>query len=148
MHAPVLVTDPASAEMIKYASNAFLATKISFINAIANLCEAVDADVREVAIGMGYDARIGFQFLHPGPGFGGSCFPKDVAALLYTAREAGYDFQLLEGVVEVNLGQHERIVDKVRTAAGGQRSPRRRRSRSGASRSRPTPTTSATRRRS
>jgi UDPglucose 6-dehydrogenase len=118
VHAPVLVTDPASAEMIKYASNAFLATKISFINAIANVCEAVDADVREVAIGMGYDARIGFQFLHPGPGFGGSCFPKDVAALLYTAREAGYDFQLLEGVVEVNLGQHDRIVDKVRAAAG------------------------------
>ncbi len=85
VHAPVLVTDPASAEMIKYASNAFLATKISFINAIANLCEAVDADVREVAIGMGYDTRIGFQFLHPGPGFGGSCFPKDIAALLHTA---------------------------------------------------------------
>ncbi len=82
--------------MIKYASNAFLATKISFINAIANLCEAVDADVREVAIGMGYDERIGFQFLHPGPGYGGSCFPKDVAALLHTAREAGYDFELLE----------------------------------------------------
>jgi len=104
--------------MIKYASNAFLATKISFINAIANLCEAVDADVREVAIGMGYDARIGFQFLHPGPGFGGSCFPKDVAALLYTAREAGYDFQLLDGVVGVNHGQHDRIVEKVRAAAG------------------------------
>jgi len=119
VHAPVLVTDPASAEMIKYASNAFLATKISFINAIANLCEAVDADVREVAIGMGYDARIGFQFLHPGPGFGGSCFPKDVAALLHTARDAGYDFQLLDGVVEVNRGQHYRIVDKVRVAAGG-----------------------------
>jgi UDPglucose 6-dehydrogenase len=119
VHAPVLVTDPASAEMIKYASNAFLATKISFINAIANLCEAVDADVREVAIGMGYDARIGFQFLHPGPGFGGSCFPKDVAALLHTARDAGYDFQLLDGVVEVNRGQHDRIVDKVRVAAGG-----------------------------
>src|SRR5690349_1776186 len=119
VNAPVLVTDPASAEMIKYASNAFLATKVSFINAIANLCEAVDADVREVAIGMGYDARIGFQFLHPGPGFGGSCFPKDVAALLHTARDAGYDFQLLDGVVEVNRGQHERIVDKVRAAAGG-----------------------------
>jgi len=119
VHAPVLVTDPASAEMIKYASNAFLATKISFINAVANLCEAVDADVREVAIGMGYDARIGFQFLHPGPGFGGSCFPKDVAALLHTARDAGYDFQLLDGVVEVNRGQHDRIVDKVRVAAGG-----------------------------
>ncbi len=118
VHAPVLVTDPASAEMIKYASNAFLATKVSFINAVANLCEAVDADVREVAIGMGYDARIGFQFLHPGPGFGGSCFPKDVAALLHTARDAGYDFQLLEGVVGVNHGQHERIVQKVRAAAG------------------------------
>ena len=89
VQAPVLVTDPASAEMIKYASNAFLATKISFINAIANLCESVDADIREVAIGMGYDERIGFQFLHPGPGYGGSCFPKDVAALLHTARAAG-----------------------------------------------------------
>jgi UDPglucose 6-dehydrogenase len=119
VHAPVLVTDPASAEMIKYASNAFLATKISFINAIANVCEAVDADVREVAIGMGYDARIGFQFLHPGPGFGGSCFPKDVAALLHTARDAGYEFDLLDGVVEVNRGQHDRIVEKVRGAAGG-----------------------------
>jgi UDPglucose 6-dehydrogenase len=119
VHAPVLVTDPASAEMIKYASNAFLATKISFINAIANVCEAVDADVREVAIGMGYDARIGFQFLHPGPGYGGSCFPKDVAALLHTATDAGYDFHLLKGVLDVNQGQHDRIVDKVRTAAGG-----------------------------
>jgi UDPglucose 6-dehydrogenase len=119
VHAPVLVTDPASAEMIKYASNAFLATKVSFINAIANLCEAVDADVREVAIGMGYDARIGFQFLHPGPGFGGSCFPKDVAALLHTANDSGYDFNLLAGVVEVNRVQHERIVDKIRDAVGG-----------------------------
>jgi UDPglucose 6-dehydrogenase len=119
VQAPVLVTDPASAEMIKYASNAFLATKVSFINAIANLCEAVDADVREVAIGMGYDARIGFQFLHPGPGYGGSCFPKDVAALLHTAREAGYDFELLTGVVKVNGAQHERMVEKVRNAVGG-----------------------------
>ncbi len=119
VHAPVLVTDAPSAEMIKYASNAFLATKVSFINAIANLCEAVDADVREVAIGLGYDARIGFQFLHPGPGYGGSCFPKDVAALLHAAREAGYDFELLAGVVDVNRAQHRRIVDKVRDAAGG-----------------------------
>jgi UDPglucose 6-dehydrogenase len=119
VHAPVLVTDPASAEMIKYASNAFLATKVSFINAIANLCEVVDADVREVAVGMGYDARIGFQFLHPGPGYGGSCFPKDVAALLHTSRRAGYDFGLLEGVVEVNRSQRERMVDKVRAAVGG-----------------------------
>jgi UDPglucose 6-dehydrogenase len=119
VQAPVLVTDPASAEMIKYASNAFLATKISFVNAIANLCEAVDADIREVAIGMGYDERIGFQFLHPGPGYGGSCFPKDVAALLFTARASGYDFELLAGVGEVNQAQHDRIVDKITRAAGG-----------------------------
>jgi UDPglucose 6-dehydrogenase len=119
LRSPVLVTDAASAEMIKYASNAFLATKISFINAIANLCEAVDADVREVALGMGYDARIGFEFLHPGPGYGGSCFPKDTAALLHTARRAGYDFGLLQGVVDVNRQQHERIVEKVREAVDG-----------------------------
>ncbi len=119
LNAPMLVTDPASAEMIKYASNAFLATKISFMNAIANLCENVDADVREVALGMGYDQRIGFEFLHPGPGYGGSCFPKDTAALLYAARSNGYDFSLLEGVVDVNLRQHERMVEKVRSLAGG-----------------------------
>jgi UDPglucose 6-dehydrogenase len=119
VHAPILVTDPASAEMIKYASNAFLATKISFINAIANLCEAVNADVREVALGMGYDGRIGFEFLHPGPGYGGSCFPKDTAALLHTAETAGYDFSLLDGVVEVNRRQQERVVSKIREAAGG-----------------------------
>ena len=119
MRAPVIVTDPASAEMIKYASNAFLATKISFINAIANLCESVDADVREVALGMGYDPRIGFQFLHPGPGYGGSCFPKDTAALLYTARLHGYDFELLQGVIDVNRNQYERTVDKIRNAVGG-----------------------------
>jgi UDPglucose 6-dehydrogenase len=117
--APVLVTDPASAEMIKYASNAFLATKVSFINAIANLCEAVDADAREVAIGMGYDTRIGFQFLHPGPGYGGSCFPKDVSALLHISSAAGYDFELLAGVVDVNAAQHERMVEKVRAGVGG-----------------------------
>ncbi|MCZ7526866.1 MAG: UDP-glucose/GDP-mannose dehydrogenase family protein [Acidimicrobiia bacterium] len=119
VQAPVLVTDPASAEMIKYASNAFLATKISFINAIANLCESLDADVREVALGMGYDPRIGFDFLYAGPGYGGSCFPKDTAALLHTAREAGYDFDLLDGVVTVNARQHERMVQKIRRAAGG-----------------------------
>jgi UDPglucose 6-dehydrogenase len=105
--------------MIKYASNAFLAAKISFINAIANLCEAVDADIREVSIGMGYDGRIGFQFLHAGPGYGGSCFPKDVAALLHTARAAGDGFELLAGVEEVNRAQHERIVAKIARAAGG-----------------------------
>ena len=119
LHAPILVTDPASAEMIKYASNAFLATKISFVNAIANLCEAVDADVREVALGMGYDQRIGFEFLHPGPGYGGSCFPKDTAALLYASENAGYDFSLLKGVVEVNKEQHERMVTKLTALVGG-----------------------------
>jgi UDPglucose 6-dehydrogenase len=119
LHAPILVTDPASAEMIKYASNAFLATKISFVNAIANLCEAVDADVREVALGMGYDQRIGFEFLHPGPGYGGSCFPKDTAALLYAAETAGYDFSLLKGVVQVNKEQHERMVSKLADLVGG-----------------------------
>jgi UDPglucose 6-dehydrogenase len=119
IQAPILVTDPASAEMIKYASNAFLATKISFINAVANLCETVNADVREVALGMGYDPRIGFEFLHPGPGYGGSCFPKDTAALLHTADTAGYDFSLLRGVVEVNHRQQERMIEKLRDAAGG-----------------------------
>jgi UDPglucose 6-dehydrogenase len=104
--------------MIKYASNAFLATKVSFINAIANLCESVDADVREVALGMGYDKRIGFEFLRPGPGYGGSCFPKDTSALLHTSHRAGYAFEVLEGVVEVNRSQHERMVDKVRFASG------------------------------
>ena len=147
VQAPILVTDPASAEMIKYASNAFLATKVSFINAIANLCEAVDADVREVALGMGYDHRIGFEFLHPGPGYGGSCFPKDTAALLHTAGEAGYDFSLLRGVVDVNRAQHERMVDE-----GRARRPAARlngvRSSAWGSRSRPTPTTCATRPRS
>ncbi len=128
--APILVTDPASAEMIKYASNAFLATKISFINAIANVCEGVNADVREVSLGMGYDPRIGFEFLHPGPGYGGSCFPKDTAALLHTATNAGYDFSLLRGVVDVNLRQHEHMVDKLRAAAGGSL-PRRHRRRVG-----------------
>jgi UDPglucose 6-dehydrogenase len=119
IRAPVLVTDPQSAEMIKYASNALLATKIAFINSIANLCEAVDADVREVALGMGYDPRIGFEFLHPGPGYGGSCFPKDTAALLHTATEVGCDLRILEAVRASNHLQHARLVDKVRDAAGG-----------------------------
>ena len=119
LDAPLLVTDPVSAEMIKYASNAFLATKVTYINAIANLCEAVGADVREVAIGMGYDERIGFEFLKPGPGFGGSCFPKDCRALLTISRDHGYDFDLLDGVLKVNQEQHERMVTKVDRMAGG-----------------------------
>jgi UDPglucose 6-dehydrogenase len=120
LQAPILVTDAASAELIKYASNAFLATKVSFINEIANLCEAVSADVREVALGIGYDPRIGFEFLHPGPGFGGSCLPKDLAALIHRSGEAGYDFRLLAAVADVNQLQHQRIVDKIRGAVGGE----------------------------
>ncbi len=117
--APVLVTDPASAETIKYASNAFLAAKVSFANAIANVCEAVGADVRDVLLGMGYDKRIGFEYLRPGPGFGGSCFPKDTSALVRIAKDAGYDFGLLRGVSQVNAEQFERVTAKVERMAGG-----------------------------
>jgi UDPglucose 6-dehydrogenase len=119
VQAPILVTDPASAEMIKYASNAFLATKISFVNAIANICEAVNADIREVALGMGYDPRIGFEFLHPGPGWGGSCFPKDTAALVHIAADAGYEFSLLKGAIDVNDEQHRQVVAKIKAGCGG-----------------------------
>jgi len=119
IQAPIVVTDPVSAEMVKYASNAFLATKVSFVNAIANVCELVHADVRDVVLGMGYDPRIGFEFLHPGPGWGGSCFPKDAAALLHSADEAGYDFEVLRAVIAANRHQQARMVDKLRDACGG-----------------------------
>ncbi|MDD5447887.1 MAG: UDP-glucose/GDP-mannose dehydrogenase family protein [Actinomycetota bacterium] len=118
INAPLLITDPISAEMIKYASNAFLATKISYINAIANLCEYIGADVREVSLGMGYDGRIGFEFLKPGPGFGGSCFPKDTRALLAIATDYGYNFDLLKGTLEVNRRQRERMVEKLERMLG------------------------------
>jgi UDPglucose 6-dehydrogenase len=124
LKAPLFITDPASAEMIKYASNAFLATKVSFINAIANICEAVNADVKEVALGMGYDRRIGFEFLRAGPGFGGSCFPKDCQALIDIARKSGYNFYLLEGVMQVNREQMELMVEKVRRKLGEVRGKR------------------------
>ena len=88
-HAPLLITDAATAETIKYASNAFLATKLSFVNAVAGLCEAVGADVRDVILGLGYDKRIGFEYLRPGPGWGGSCLPKDTRALVHIAEQAG-----------------------------------------------------------
>ena len=117
--APLQVTDPASAETIKYASNAFLATKISFVNAIAAVCEAVGADVNAVVLGMGYDKRIGDAFLRPGPGWGGSCFPKDSRALVRIAEDAGYDFDLLKGVITVNEEQFERVADKVERIVGG-----------------------------
>ena len=106
--------------MIKYASNSFLATKISFINAIANLCEAVDADNREVAIGMGYDERIGFQFLHPGPGFGGSCFPKDVQAILGMGRTLGLPLDLQTAVDRVNQRQKQVLFDKINRHFAGE----------------------------
>ena len=117
--APVVVTDPASAETIKYAANAFLATKISYINAVAAICEGVGADINDVVLGLGYDKRIGHEFLRPGPGWGGSCFPKDTKAMVKIAEDAGYDFGLLKGVITVNDQQYGRIVDKIRTAAGG-----------------------------
>jgi UDPglucose 6-dehydrogenase len=111
--APILVTDAASAETIKYAANAFLATKLSFVNAIANICEGVGADVRDVMQGIGYDRRIGHEFLKPGPGWGGSCFPKDTLAFLKIAERANYDFELLRGVVEVNKKQFDRTAEKI-----------------------------------
>jgi UDPglucose 6-dehydrogenase len=117
--APLMVTDPASAETIKYACNAFLATKLSFVNAVAAICEAVGADVNDVILGMGYDRRIGHEFLRPGPGWGGSCFPKDTKALIHIAEDHGYDFKLLRGVVEVNDEQFARTADKVARLAGG-----------------------------
>jgi len=113
------VTDPASAETIKYACNAFLATKLSFVNAVSAICEAVGADVNDVILGMGYDKRIGHEFLRPGPGWGGSCFPKDTKALIHIADDYGYDFKLLRGVVEVNEEQFARTAEKVVKAAGG-----------------------------
>jgi UDPglucose 6-dehydrogenase len=113
VRAPVMVTDPASAETCKYAANAFLATKLSFTNAIAAVCEAVGADVNDVLLGMGYDHRIGHEFLRPGPGWGGSCFPKDSRAIISIAEDAGYDFALMRGVVAVNDEQFDRIVRKV-----------------------------------
>ena len=113
VRAPIMVTDPASAETCKYAANAFLATKLSFANAIAAVCEAVGADVNDVLLGMGYDHRIGHEFLRPGPGWGGSCFPKDSKAIIAIAEDAGYDFSLMRGVVAVNEEQFDRIVGKV-----------------------------------
>ncbi|MDP9412097.1 MAG: nucleotide sugar dehydrogenase, partial [Actinomycetota bacterium] len=110
---PFVTTDLASAEMIKYAANAFLATKISFINEVANLCELVGADVSEVATGMGLDGRIGPRFLSAGIGWGGSCFPKDVAALRAVAREYDYEPILLDATVTVNERQRKRVIQKL-----------------------------------
>jgi UDPglucose 6-dehydrogenase len=118
LDAPLVRTDIASAEMIKLAANAFLATKISFINEIANVCEEVGADVNEVSRGMGLDERIGPQFLRPGIGYGGSCFPKDVSALKQLAGNSGYHFQLLTAVIEVNELQKRRVISKLQKHLG------------------------------
>jgi UDPglucose 6-dehydrogenase len=118
LRAPIIVTDLRTAEMIKYASNAFLATKISFINEIANICEALGADVKEVAVGMGYDTRIGKQFLDAGLGYGGSCFPKDVLALAHMAEEKGHHPQLLHAVMKINQDRRKMAVDRVREMLG------------------------------
>lgn len=119
IEAPVLVTDLESAEITKYAANAFLATKISFINEISQLCEKTGADVHAVARGMGLDGRIGRKFLHAGPGYGGSCFPKDTVALIRMAQEHGVSSRIVESVVEVNASQKARMVSKIREALGG-----------------------------
>lgn len=116
---PMIITDVASAEMIKYASNAFLATKISFANAIANICEEVGADVTQVVKGMGLDARIGQAFLSAGLGYGGSCFPKDTRSLLHTAQAFGCDFPLLSATIETNEQQPRRFIGKIHDALGG-----------------------------
>ncbi len=116
---PFVVTDIRSAEMVKYASNAFLATKISFINEMARLCEAVDVDVHVVARGMGLDHRIGSKFLHPGPGYGGSCLPKDSMALIQMGVAANVRLELLQAVARVNDGQRAIVLDKVERLAGG-----------------------------
>ena len=112
-----IITDPASAETIKYAANGFLAMKISFINSVAAMCEQVGADVAAVVAGIGSDRRIGNQFLNPGPGWGGSCFPKDSRALVSIARDHGYDFSLMRGVIDINEQQYDRLVNKVAKAA-------------------------------
>jgi UDPglucose 6-dehydrogenase len=121
LRAPIVITDLYTAEMIKYASNAFLATKISFINEIAQVCERLGADVKEVAVGMGYDKRIGRSFLDAGLGYGGSCFPKDVRALAHMADEAGLHPQMLHAVMEINHDQRRLVVTKLTNILGSLR---------------------------
>jgi UDPglucose 6-dehydrogenase len=115
----VIKTDPTSAEMIKYANNSYLAARLTFVNTLANVCEAVGADIVDVIQGIGSDHRIGPHFLQPGPGYGGSCFPKDTSALIGVAEDAGYDFQLLRAVIVADEEQRRRVAEKVRLAAGG-----------------------------
>jgi UDPglucose 6-dehydrogenase len=116
---PFVVTNIPTAELTKYAANSFLAVKISFINEMANLCEAVGGDVHAIARGIGLDKRIGPKFLHPGPGFGGSCFPKDTRSAAQFAKDAGERLEIVEAVIRVNERQRERMVEKVERALGG-----------------------------
>ncbi len=116
---PIVSTTIETAELTKYAANAFLAVKISFINEIASVCEAVDANVTDLAKGIGMDGRIGSKFLHPGPGYGGSCFPKDTLALMRLVQEYGESLRIVEAAVEVNAAQKARMVKKIRDALGG-----------------------------
>jgi UDPglucose 6-dehydrogenase len=119
LETPAVLTDVRTAELLKYAANAFLATKISFVNEMANLCEAVGADIRDVAKGMGLDRRIGPKFLHPGPGFGGSCLPKDTEALRAFARKAGVPVRIVGAVIETNKAQRAIATQKVLAALKG-----------------------------
>ena len=119
IEAPLLITDPISAETIKYSANAFLVTKLSFINSIAAVCEGVGADITDVIKGIGYDSRIGEKYMSPGPGWGGSCFPKDTKSLIHMAGQAGYDFRFLDTAVAVNEEQFDRVVKKISDAVGG-----------------------------
>ena len=119
IEAPVLITNVVTAELTKYAANAFLATKISFINEFANLCEEIGADVHDIARGIGLDRRIGPKFLHPGPGFGGSCFPKDTRSIAQFARETGSPLAIVDAVVDVNARQHQRMVEKIAACLDG-----------------------------
>lgn len=116
--APTVLTDAASAEMVKYAANCFLAMKLSYVNAIAELCERLDANITDVTEGMGFDRRIGQSFLQPGPGWGGSCLPKDTSALMQVSEAAGFDFSLLRATISANARQRELMVDKVADACG------------------------------
>jgi UDPglucose 6-dehydrogenase len=116
---PVVITSVVTAELTKYAANAFLATKISFINEVANLCESLGADVHDIARGIGLDRRIGSKFLHPGPGFGGSCFPKDTRSVAHFARERGEALEIVEAVIRVNERQHRRMIAKIEALLDG-----------------------------
>ena len=118
LETPIISTNNETAELIKYAANTMLAMKVSFINEIANMCDLVGADVYQVGVALGKDGRIGSKFLHPGPGYGGSCFPKDVKALVQQARKAGYEFHLAEATVKVNARQRELVVQKCKEALG------------------------------